>query len=435
MLQKKKKEAFDDYSNFITGAIKFASIPENLCNALVLCFIYYPSMGGIYQQSEDGSEIIKFKKEKFPETWLSWASSGIMQIQYSDINIYLSKPYPFLLSYLADRTNIFDKDSVLRMLGYCMVSSSDEGALGRCFQWAIAMELAIPMSPLYLKISECFRKYFKIKPDLLITSTIETFELYKRISKKVTTGHNVYCVVDIGQKGRYVDIALPLLCNVKDEMEISDKLEVVPLKCEAKTGFKNLSDMRKKSFKFYRRCIDDNDNSLNLVISYHDIFNPTEQQTYCICNSTSSEGNMVLCDSCCLWYHVECLKITLEDAKAKKFICKHCKSDKKNRPKKKRRRNTRNEDEDNEEIEKNSDEDDDQYDAELKEKKNWITLLNNILDIPHNAILQGRDQFSNCFMPFTDIMEPPENTSITNLLQKMMKHPCIKNKLNEAING
>ena len=52
---------------------------------------------------------------------------------------------------------------------------------------------------------------------------------------------------------------------------------------------------------------------------------PTTNMHYCVCKSTSGEGEMIGCDKCDNWYHPSCLKLK-RLPKAKKWYCPDCKN-------------------------------------------------------------------------------------------------------------
>jgi len=297
----------------------------------------------------------------------------------------------------------------------------DEGAPGRAFQWAVAMELTIPDSPLYGNIFSCF-KHLKLKADPSISGPVQPFQLYDDIKEKIVKAHAVFCVRDIGSKGRYVDMSLPLIKLDDSNMQLDTyQDDFIHLKAEVKSGDRNLSSDRNKCVIFFRKCAKSKDNTLNLVISYHTLLSSTDkQEEYCICKGSEESEFMVMCDTCFEWFHLDCIKKTIEEAKAlDSYICNSCKSENDTKHTKKRKKTM-------------ADKYEKEYDSmeeELKQKKNWISLLRNCLTLECNSILQGPENFDNCIMPLRDIASPSKGSSVESLIEQIMKHPQLCGKL------
>ncbi|KAJ3106526.1 hypothetical protein HDU97_006119 [Phlyctochytrium planicorne] len=52
---------------------------------------------------------------------------------------------------------------------------------------------------------------------------------------------------------------------------------------------------------------------------------PEKAENYCICRSASEDGLMIECDSCKVWYHTQCLRVTKKEAKSQtNYVCLVC---------------------------------------------------------------------------------------------------------------
>eukprot|EP00051_Salpingoeca_urceolata_P017490 m.238458 g.238458 ORF g.238458 m.238458 type:complete len:478 (-) comp18968_c0_seq2:287-1720(-) len=69
---------------------------------------------------------------------------------------------------------------------------------------------------------------------------------------------------------------------------------------------------------------DDNDNDEDDASDGSDASVEDPDAVYCLCR-TNREGQMIQCDSCCEWFHLDCVGVSQEEAKARQtYSCPNC---------------------------------------------------------------------------------------------------------------
>jgi uncharacterized protein len=180
--------------------------------------VYDPKCGQIKEVNEedektpaDGYFVSRFYTRHFPEKWMKYQDIGLVRWKAYESFFIMEKPFHFL-NRLWCETVAKDKFSYLYLellKGQLMAGTTNLGNKGYAFQFAVALELTLPYSPLFQKILP--KNY---SPMLQESYQLETFD-YQKL-ENLTTGPFIYYASDRDQAVPDVDIVTFVLNENKE---------------------------------------------------------------------------------------------------------------------------------------------------------------------------------------------------------------------------
>jgi glycerophosphoryl diester phosphodiesterase len=137
--------------------ILFSSLyPNFFLGKLVL---YNPETKKITDYREDLIDnslkcVANFARNQFPDKWMKYHDIGLVRWKIVDNSYIMEPPFPFLIKLWCDHSAKYLFPSVdIEHLNSCLSTGLlATGVLGHAFQYAVALELTLPYSPLFKKI-------------------------------------------------------------------------------------------------------------------------------------------------------------------------------------------------------------------------------------------------------------------------------------------
>jgi hypothetical protein len=217
-------------TNDLFAQISSNSLSFNSClREILFCALYPQLFGGnialydpkynrIKELNEEDEETVAegyfvsiFYMNNFPEKWMKYQDIGLVRWKAYERCFIMEKPFHFL-NRLWCETVAQDQFSHLYvefLRGQLMAGTTNLGNKGYAFQFAVALELTLPHSPLFQKIVP--KNY---SPMLQESYKLETFD-YKNVAH-LTMGPFIYYASDREQAVRDIDIVTFVLNENKE---------------------------------------------------------------------------------------------------------------------------------------------------------------------------------------------------------------------------
>jgi hypothetical protein len=126
--------------------------------------IYHPQSDSIQEINEDNMEdddesdlgyyVSRFKSISFPDKWMKYHDIGIVRWKAIGDNYIMEKPFPFLQRLWCEVSSSteYDPANIFHLKSHLVTGTLATGGKGHAFQFAVALELSLPHSPLFKKI-------------------------------------------------------------------------------------------------------------------------------------------------------------------------------------------------------------------------------------------------------------------------------------------
>jgi hypothetical protein len=98
--------------------------------------------------------VANFARNQFPDKWMKYHDIGLVRWKIVDNSYIMEPPFPFLIKLWCDHSAKYLFPSFgIEYLNSCLTTGVlATGVLGHAFQYAVALELTLPYSPLFKKI-------------------------------------------------------------------------------------------------------------------------------------------------------------------------------------------------------------------------------------------------------------------------------------------
>jgi len=265
--------------------------------------IYYPHSDLIQEVNDDSMEddddddsdlryhVSRFKTSSFPDKWMKYHDIGIVRWKAIGDNYIMEKPFPFLQRLWCEVSSSteYDHTNIFHLQSHLVAGTLATGGKGHAFQFAVALELSLPHSPLFKKI---------LPKNHVPIDSLYRIDTFKQLSdnRLNTPGPIIYYACDKDKGVKDIDIVTFVLNDTLEPKKVyiqikKDKntsrctnavTKLFKMKADIKVmiswndhNLKEYSDYEKKNI-----VVEGENEFLDCVIPFQDLFSINQFKNY-----------------------------------------------------------------------------------------------------------------------------------------------------------